>query len=164
MSQIICALARARARITSTDGVWLQRQMSVGVVPYSIFLYSQRSLYLMLRYLLLSIVVVTAQAAEPQTTDPVTSALAACAAMQERFVDTECTTSRPRAGGYQVTIKAGTADAMRVVFMRSLDVADLLCGAGHKVELTQQLTTSDGARAVRWSIKPPDCGVSRLPD
>lgn len=118
----------------------------------------------MLRYALLLLTAGSLQAAEQQAADPVSSALAACAAMQERFVDTSCTTAALQSGAYRVEIKAATPDAMRVVFMRSLDVADLLCGAGHKVELRQQLETAQGARVVRWAIDPPGCGVTRLPD
>jgi outer membrane lipoprotein-sorting protein len=116
---------------------------------------------LMLRCGLLLLVTSSVQAATPGAPEAVSSALAACAAMQERFKDTECATSRTSAGSYRVTIKAATPDAMRVVFMRSLDVADLLCGAGHKVELAQELETSEGTRLVRWHLNPPDCGIER---
>ena len=115
----------------------------------------------MKRYLLLSMIAGLAQAAEPEAVSPVQSALAACAAMQERFVGTECTATPGKSGVYRVEIKAATPDAMRVVFMRSLDVADLLCGAGHKVDLSQELQTSEGPRVVLWQINPPDCGIAR---
>jgi hypothetical protein len=118
---------------------------------------------LMSRYLLLSLIAVTARAAEPGAVDPMQSALAACAAMQQRFADTSCVTSTSKSGSYRVEIRAGTPDAMRVVFMRSLDVADLICKAGHKVELVQQLKDADGTNTVRWAINPKECGITRLP-
>lgn len=95
-------------------------------------------------------------AAEP---DAIATALAACAAMQERFAGTECAAAATGNRTYRVTIKAATPDAMRVVFMRSLDVADGLCRAGQRVELDQQLETSAGSRVVRWRIAPPECGI-----
>jgi len=97
-------------------------------------------------------------AAEP---DPLAAALAACASMQERFAGTGCTATRAGDRTYRVTIKAATPDAMRVVFMRSLDVADGLCKAGQRVELEQQLETSAGSRVVRWQVMPPACGMVR---
>ena len=135
---------------------------AVDAVPYwNARSYSGHTL--MLRYLLLSLIVFSARAAEPGAIDPVQSALAACAAMQQRFADTSCVTSTSKSGTYRVEIKAATPDAMRVVFMRSLDVADLICKAGHKVELVQQLKDADGTNTVRWAINPKECGITRVP-
>jgi outer membrane lipoprotein-sorting protein len=115
------------------------------------------------RYLIAAFIATVASGAEPVPAEAVQQALAACAAMKERFVDTECSTSTTKTGDYRVMIKAGTPDAMRVVFMRSLDVADLICNAGHKVELVQQLKDADGTNTVRWAINPKECGITRLP-
>lgn len=97
-----------------------------------------------------------ARAAQPEA---IATALAACSSMQERFAGTECAAVATGERAYQVTIKAANPDAMRVVFMRSLDVADTLCKAGQRVELNQQLETSAGTRVVRWRIAPPECGI-----
>jgi len=115
----------------------------------------------MLRYVFLLLCAGIANAADAPAEDPVKSALDACAAMNTRFVDTECSATRVRTQEYQVTIKAGTPDAMRVVFMRSLDVADLLCNAGNKVALRQELMTSGGPKAVLWTLAPPECAIAR---
>ncbi len=119
----------------------------------------------MLRYFAMLAVVAldpnteAAEAVYPPTAVQV--ALATCASMQERFVGTECS-ANPQHGGYALAIKAANPDAMRVVFMRSLDVADALCNAGNKVSLSQQLETSAGTRVIRWAINPKGCSIKRL--
>jgi len=119
----------------------------------------------MKRYIPLLLLASLAQAAEPQTeaADPVSVAVANCESFNTRFVDTFCAATKQKSGSYRVEIRAGTPDAMRVVFLRSLDVADLICNAGHKVELVQQLKDADGTNTVRWAINPKDCGITRLP-
>ncbi len=117
----------------------------------------------MLRIALLLLAAGPALAAEPETADPVSVAVANCESFNTRFVDTFCAATKQKSGAYRVEIRAGTPDAMRVVFMRSLDVADLICNAGHKVELVQQLKDADGTNTVRWVINPKECGITRLP-
>lgn len=106
----------------------------------------------------------TGRAAEADPSEQIATALAACDSMQERFTGTVCTATPVGTRAYRVIIRAATPDAMRVVFMRSLDVADGLCRAGLRVDLDQELETSAGARAVRWRIAPPDCAIKRLED
>jgi hypothetical protein len=117
----------------------------------------------MLRIALLLLVAGPTLAAEPEAADPVSVAVANCESFNTRFVDTFCAATKQKSGAYRVEIRATTPDAMRVVFMRSLDVADLICNAGHKVELVQQLESADGTNTVRWAINPTECGMTRLP-
>jgi hypothetical protein len=117
----------------------------------------------MKRYLLLLLLAGPLQAAEPEASDPVSVAVANCESFNTRFVDTYCAATKQKSGAYRVEIRAGTPDAMRVVFMRSLAVADLICNAGHKVELVQQLKDANGTNTVRWAINPKECGITRLP-
>ena len=98
----------------------------------------------MLRIALLLLVAGPTLAAEPEAADPVSVAVANCESFNTRFVDTFCAATKQKSGAYRVEIRASTPDAMRVVFMRSLDVADLICNAGHKVELVQQLAQIPG--------------------
>lgn len=110
-------------------------------------------------FVFLALLAAPARAAE--LSEPAETALAACAEMQERFAGTECIAVAVSSGNYRLTVKAATPDAMRVVFMRSLDVADGLCSAGNRVELAQELVTTAGARKVNWTIAPPECGIKR---